>query len=73
MVETTIGRDEIRAMIREAMGNFQGNEITLCSADNHHQGQMAYQRGPNIYHCRCGQIYEKDGRGGLREVEQRGA
>lgn len=70
--ESIVGRDEIRRMIRVEMGTFQGTELALCSASNHHQGMLAYQRGPNVYHCRCGQIYKKDGRGGLEEVEQRG-
>jgi len=39
----------------------------LCTPVNPHD-TMTYQRGPNIYHCRCGQTYEKDGHGGLREV-----
>jgi len=39
----------------------------LCTPTNPHD-TMTYQRGPNLYHCRCSQTYEKDGRGGLREV-----
>ena len=39
----------------------------VCTSKAPH-GDMTFQRGPNLYHCRCGQTYEKDGHGGLREV-----
>jgi len=38
-----------------------------CSADLPHIGKMSFRRGPNTYHCECGQVYHKDGHGGLRE------
>jgi len=40
----------------------------LCNAALPHS-DMTYLRGPNQYHCPCGQVYRKDGHGGLVEVE----
>ncbi len=39
-----------------------------CSPAFPHPNRLSYLRGPNRYLCECGQVYEKDGRGGLREV-----
>lgn len=39
-----------------------------CTAENPHPGQLSYQRGPNIYICRCGMRYAKNG-AVLREVD----
>jgi len=39
-----------------------------CSALRPHPDQLVYMRGPNHYACQCGQIYKKDGSGGLMEA-----
>jgi len=42
-----------------------------CSATNPHADQLVFLRtgqGMGHYQCRCGMVYEKDGRGGLRDI-----
>jgi len=38
-----------------------------CFAELPHP-DLVFQRGPNKYLCPCGQVYEKNGKGGIREV-----
>jgi len=63
-------RAEIRDMIREsdrtALMPLAGP--VQCRADYPHDAKLRYQRGPNVYVCECGKRYEKDGKGGLRDV-----
>jgi len=59
-------RDEIRTIIQNELAAVSAPR-DRCTPDNPHS-EMTYQRGPNRYHCRCGQTYAKDGSGGLREV-----
>lgn len=40
--------------------------LERCSADFPHVGQMNYALGR--YTCPCGQVYIKDGQGGLRDA-----
>jgi len=39
-----------------------------CTAERPHPNKLVYLRGPNEYHCECGQVYVKNGAGGLKEV-----
>lgn len=39
-----------------------------CSAERPHPNKLVFMRGPNHYACECGQLYAKDGKGGLQEV-----
>jgi len=38
-----------------------------CTAERPHPDGLVFQRGPNVYTCRCGQTYVKAGNGLLRE------
>ena len=40
-----------------------------CSAEIPHSEGMTFSRGENLYACRCGKRYRKNGRGGLMEVD----
>jgi len=40
----------------------------LCTAERTHPGKLTFIRGVNEYICECGQVYRKDGQGGLQEV-----
>ena len=50
--------------LRARLDALEGGGLRKCTAENPHDGMM-YDRVQ--YVCRCGQIYLKDGRGGLRE------
>jgi len=63
---TQLTEDEIRTVVRAEMGAM-GSPVVQCTTSNPHD-TMTYQRGPNMYHCRCGKTYRKDGAGGLEEV-----
>jgi len=39
-----------------------------CSPAYPHPEGLSFMRGINQYICQCGQIYQKDGQGALREV-----
>jgi len=49
----------------EARGPSPGGR---CSSVLPHVGRLSFMRGPNLYMCECGQVYRKDGVGGLMEV-----
>jgi len=41
----------------------------VCSASRPHAGKLIFQRGPNNYVCEVdGNVFVKDGAGGLREA-----
>lgn len=56
-------REIIATMIHNAI-SAQVSPVVRCTAENPHD-TLVYQRGPNIYRCRCGEVYQKNGRGGL--------
>lgn len=58
----SLSADDVRDIIRLEVGT-----STKCDAALPHD-ELGYMRGPNKYRCRCGNVYEKDGHGGLREV-----
>jgi len=58
----TARAEQMEATILARLSGVQGGQ---CTAENHHPGKLAYHRGPNTYHCQCGQVYRKDGKGGL--------
>jgi len=64
MPEDLAGLEEV---IERAIGRIMPPADLQCTSDNPHD-TMTFQRGPNVYHCRCGRQYEKDGRGGLKVV-----
>lgn len=60
-----VTRAEVQEMLAEALRG-----PVRCRAEYPHEGKLRYTRGnPGVYHCECGMVYEKDGRGGLRAVE----
>lgn len=58
---------ELRAEIAKQLEGAIRPATIQCNAQLPHD-TIVFQRGPNMYLCRCGMKYEKDGRGGLREV-----
>lgn len=60
-------REIIATMIRNEI-SAQTPVLVRCTAENPH-ATLTYQRGPNVYRCLCGQIYQKNGRGGLMNSE----
>ncbi len=66
MALTEADLEEVRQLVQAGIAASVA-QVPRCSIDNPHD-TMVYQRGPNVYHCRCGQNYRKDGQGGLMEV-----
>lgn len=59
----------IMTSVTDALKSFYPPSEVQCTAENpHSNGELTFQRGPNLYHCRCGKRYRKDGHGGLQEV-----
>lgn len=52
------------AFLERAVVQTQGSQ---CTAEMPHD-ELVYQRGPNIYRCRCGMVYRKALGGALAEV-----
>lgn len=57
-------RAELLSVIREALGDFMPPADVQCTAEFPHD-TLVYQNP--TYHCRCGRVYVKNGRGGLMD------
>lgn len=61
MIKTLIAEVYTPALPPTSAGSY------ACTADNPHD-TLSFQRGPMLYRCRCGKLYLKDGKGGLRDA-----
>lgn len=59
--------DSIYARIASLERKAESGQGSQCTAEMPHD-QLVYQRGPNLYHCRCGMVYRKALGGVLAEV-----
>lgn len=61
-MDSGLTAEDVRTIIRAEVGS-----ASKCSASLPH-GTLNYIRGPNLYRCSCGNVYRKNGHGGLEEV-----
>lgn len=66
--DEAVGRLEDRLAEIEKNAQWGDGGGTRCSAQRPHVDLLSFFRGPNEYRCQCGQVYVKDGAGGLKEV-----
>jgi len=66
--------DELEAKLNELdaammiLGTRLAVQSQRCAPELPHPNRVSFMRGPNLYVCECGQVYEKDGKGGLKEI-----